>query len=74
MNEKLCIFCKNFNWTKHEMWGMGSTQTGPMFGGGDATCAKGRYKGRWDNHPEDAEDFREIILRAKGCPDYEPDK
>ena len=29
--EKLCIFCKNFPWTKETLWGMGGTLTRPLF-------------------------------------------
>jgi hypothetical protein len=70
--EKLCIFCKNFNWSKEEMWGMGSTQTGPMMEGGDATCAAGKYAGMWNNAPTDESEFRSIILRGENCDAYEP--
>ena len=66
---KLCIFCIHFNWSKEEMWGMGSTQTGPMFEGGDACCKKGHYNGLY-NTPEDENEYRKIILRAAECSDY----
>ena len=52
------------------MWGMGSTMTGPMMEGGDATCAAGMYKGQWDNRPVDEAEYRAIILRAKKCNKY----
>ena len=70
--EQLCIFCKHFKWSREEMWGMGSTQTGPMFEGGDATCAAGKFAGEWENKPSDEEEFRKIILRANNCNAYEP--
>lgn len=53
------------------MWGMGSTMTGPMFDGGDATCSKGHYKDRHPIYPEDESEYREIVLRAQTCPDYD---
>ena len=70
--EKLCIFCKHFQWRAETCWGMGSTLTGPLMEGGDATCAAGNFKGQWDNRPEDEEEFRKIILRGQECKDYEP--
>lgn len=73
MSEKLCIFCKHFNWTKESCWGMGSTMTGPMMEGGDATCSMGHYRNHPDggsSFPDDDADFRRIILRGESCPDY----
>ena len=67
--DKLCIFCKHFNWSKEEMWGMGSTQTGPMFEGGDTRCKKNHYAGL-DNYPTDEAEYRAIIIRARKCSDY----
>jgi hypothetical protein len=49
---------------------MGSTQTGPMFEGGDAACAKGHYKGL-NNFPCDEADYRRIIIRGNTCEDWE---
>ena len=69
MSEKLCVFCKHFQWSKEEIWGMGSTQTGPMFSGGDALCDKGH--GRDWVLPDDEEDWRRIIVTAINCKDYE---
>lgn len=68
MNEKLCIFCEHFHWSKEEMWGMGSTMTGPMFEGGDATCDKGHMKDT--PTPYDEAEYRAIILRGAKRPDY----
>lgn len=42
--KQLCIFCEYFEWSAEEMWGMGSTQTGPMMSGGDAQCYKGHFE------------------------------
>lgn len=72
MSEKLCIFCTHFNWTKEEMWGMGSTQTGPMFDGGDARCSKG-HGSSW-TPPDDESDLRKIFLTAASCSDYDEAK
>ncbi len=69
MSEKLCIFCQHFTWSKESMWGMGSTMTGPMMGGGDTQCDKGHEE--IFHYPEDEEDFRKIILFARKCQDYE---
>ena len=69
MSEKLCIFCNHFRWSAEEMWGMGSTLTGPMMEGGDASCGKGHGKG-W-GYPQDEDDFRKIILTAAKCKDYD---
>lgn len=68
--EKLCIFCKHFRWSAERAWGMGSTQTGPMYEGGNATCKAGQFKGEWDTWPNDEAEYRAIILRAKDCPEY----
>lgn len=74
VSEKLCIFCQHFKWSGEEFIGMGSTQTGPMFGGGGAVCSAGHYGTNWKNRlptPADEEDYRAIILRGQNCPDYE---
>lgn len=72
--KQLCIFCEHFDWSAEEMWGMGSTQTGPMFSGGDATCAKGHFeakKGEYiDVRPDDAAAWRALIFRGANCLDY----
>lgn len=69
--DKLCIFCRHFNWSSREQCGHGSTMTGPMFEGGASTCKKGHYKGL-DNYPQDESEYREIIIRARNCSDYTP--
>ena len=86
MAEKLCIFCRHFDWSAEEMYGMGSTMTGPMFEGGFSRCRKGRYddnklnprdkKGDFlreyiSTYPKDTDDFRKLILVASDCDDYE---
>lgn len=70
MAEKLCVFCKHFQWAKESQWGMGSTMTGPMMEGGNATCAAGKYED-WP-FPEDEDDWRKLILRGEDCDGYEP--
>ena len=68
MSEKLCMFCANFKWEKPYMemaYSMGEF----MYGG--ATCTKGHIE---ENIPYDEADFRELILRAEKCLDYEPPK
>jgi hypothetical protein len=70
--EKLCIFCEHFDWTAEEMWGMGSTMTGPMFDGGWAKCRKGHYGDYGDlEAPKDESDYRRVILRGMECKDYQ---
>ena len=71
--EKLCIFCRHFTWTKRDMWGMGSTLTGPMFEGGWAKCAKGVF-GDFNKleMPEDEADYRRVILMGEKCGMFEP--
>jgi hypothetical protein len=70
--EKLCIFCTNFRWKAEEMWGMGSTMTGPMMTGGDAQCGEGKFTD-WPR-PTDEDEWRQLILRAQGCDKYSPVK
>jgi hypothetical protein len=70
MTEKLCLFCNHFRWSKEEMWGMGSTMTGPMFEGGSATCGKGHADDTW-LYPDDEKEYRKIVLHAQTCPDYD---
>ena len=67
--EKLCIFCKHFNWTAEEMGGMGSTLTGPMMEGGWAECNKGHYKQL--ERPTDEAEYRAVIIQGQDCKDYE---
>ena len=72
--KQLCIFCEHFNWSEEEMWGMGSTQTGPMMSGGDAQCAKGHFESKGseyiDVRPSDDSEWRKLIFRGAKCPDY----
>jgi hypothetical protein len=72
--KQLCIFCEHFNWSKEEMWGMGSTQTGPMFEGGDANCAKGHFERKPGEYvptrPSDDSEWRALIFRGAKCRDY----
>jgi hypothetical protein len=72
--KQLCIFCEHFNWSAEEMWGMGSTQTGPMFDGGDASCAKGHFREKRGEYiptrPSDDSEWRQLIFRGANCKDY----
>lgn len=52
------------------MWGMGSTQTGPMFDGGSANCGKGHSDETW-LYPDDEVQYRKIVIHAETCPDYD---
>lgn len=67
---KLCLFCNHFNWSAREMWGMGSTATGPMFDGGSANCGKGHSDETW-LYPDDEVEYRKIVIHAETCPDYD---
>lgn len=72
---RLCLFCEHFSWSKEEMWGMGSTLTGPMMDGGQARCAKEHIgeehgMGGYGETPSDDDDWRRIILTAVKCKDY----
>lgn len=65
--EKLCLFCKKFNWegvTDH----YGSAETGGWLEGG-AGCKAGHF---YSERPEDNEELRALFLRAETCRDYEP--
>lgn len=66
MGEKLCIFCKHFNWNQFEM-DYGSGSMGDYFTGG-MECFKGHYH---RENPGSNEEFRSLILLAENCPDYE---
>ena len=65
--KQLCIFCEHFDWSEEEMWGMGSTMTGPMMSGGDASCAKEHFG---YERPRDADDWRKLIFHGAKCKDY----
>ena len=72
--KKLCLFCSHFDFSAEEMWGMGSTMTGPMFGGGDATCAKGHFEKCGEDidvRPTDASEWRKLIFHGAKCKDYQ---
>lgn len=69
MAEKLCIFCEHFRWKKEEQWGMGSTLTGPMMEGGNASCDAGMATD-WPYMMDDESDWRRVIVTAQKCPEY----
>lgn len=68
--KQLCIFCEHFDWSAEEMWGMGSTLTGPMCSGGDATCAKDHFTYDDPRRPNDAAEWRALIFKGANCKDY----
>lgn len=70
MSEKLCVFCKRFDWESIYTDAPYSEYTGGDTWGG-ASCGAGHYR---DERPSDTEDFRVLILRAEKCKDYEPPK
>lgn len=63
MSEKLCVFCKHFKW---EYVSPGCPTCGNMNGG--MICLAQHY---CEVLPYDEDDFREVLLRAESCPDYE---
>lgn len=70
--EKLCVFCKHFDWESIG-YTYYSTLTGGEIDGGMA-CRKGHY-GHYDKgRPESTEEFRDVILIAQTCKDYEAAK
>ncbi len=67
MTEKLCVFCKHFDWERFTEGGMLSDVTYDPPSGG-MTCRRSHY---WQERPDDTDAFRALILSADGCPDYE---
>lgn len=64
MSEKLCVFCKHFGYDGGSYgWYAGETELGGV------SCAKEHYRSL--KRPDNEDDFRRIILRGEGCPDYE---
>lgn len=68
MTEKLCVFCKHFDF-ESICYQYYSTLTGGDTTGG-MTCKKHVYT---EERPYDTQDFRRIILKAETCQHYEPD-
>jgi len=68
MMEKLCVFCKNFDWERAG-YVYYSTLTGGDITGG-TTCKKQHY---FEVQPYSLEEFRKLILKAERCADYDPD-
>lgn len=64
MNEKLCVFCKHF---EYEQFGYSCGDTWDDKYGG-FTCNSGHYK---EKIPYSNDDFRGLILKAEKCGDYE---
>ncbi|HMJ28590.1 MAG TPA: hypothetical protein VK512_07705 [Xanthobacteraceae bacterium] len=66
MSEKLCVFCKNFDWGKLEYTYYSTLTGGDMSGG--ATCRKKHF---FEVNPESDDAFRKLILIAQNCTDYD---
>lgn len=65
MSEKLCMFCKHFDFES-----IGYTYYSPETGGdsyGGMTCRKNHY---CEFRPNDTDEFRKTLLKAEKCPDY----
>jgi hypothetical protein len=69
MSEKLCVFCKHFNWEAIETESVYySTLTGgDVFTNGGMQCKKRHYN---EVRPDDTDEFRKVIQQAAKCPDY----
>jgi len=70
VSEKLCVFCKHFDWEA-----IGYTYYSTLTGGdthGGMSCRKGHFSQYDAGRPDDVDDFRTTILRAGTCPDYTP--
>jgi len=67
MSEKLCIFCKHFDWDSINTGDPNSSYPGCGPEGG-AKCWAGHYN---EVRPDDAEAVRALLLTAETCPDYE---
>lgn len=67
--EKLCVFCAHFRWAEIEYRYYSTLTGGDMLGG--MTCLKQRLNEGWPLRPDTTEEFREAILTAEGCPDYD---
>ena len=66
--EKLCVFCKHFNYERIES---GNYSEWTSFDMGGMTCNKNKY---YERRPYDIVEFRSTILEANRCSDYELDK
>jgi len=68
VNEKLCVFCKHWQFSGgSEHW---SEYTPAINASMD--CAKGHYGAEFELEYITEEGFRNIILKAETCPDYDP--
>lgn len=69
MSEKLCVFCKHFDWERLNYTHYSDETGGDMSGG--MSCNQRHFI---DENPMDNDDFRRVILTAQNCPDYAPPK
>lgn len=67
MSEKLCVFCKHFQWYEFE-YTYYSTLTGGDLSGG-LSCGEGHFL---DRNPVNTVGFRSLIRKAEFCKDYSP--
>lgn len=69
MSEKLCIFCRHFDWEKiyPGLPGCDTCGYGADVNGG-ANCKKRHFE---DENPDDAEGVRILFLIAEDCADYD---
>ena len=67
MNEKLCIFCRHFCFDDIGTEPDYSEYTGGS-GYGGMSCAQKHYS---EERPYDTDDFRNILLTADKCKDYD---
>ena len=65
MSEKLCVFCPHFNYEGIHDYRY-STYTSGTDGGFE--CLKNHFA---HQRPDDIKEFRQLILKAEKCPDYE---
>lgn len=65
MSEKLCMFCKHVEYERP--WNSDS-DSGTSFSGGGFSCNKKHF---YEGGSYSLEDFREVMLKAEKCPDYE---
>jgi hypothetical protein len=68
MSEKLCLFCKHYSYEQIDGQRY-SSWTIDMVGG--CTCNKGHFASEM---PSDEKEYRELLLRAGKCKDYERPK
>jgi len=68
MSEKLCVFCTNMEICDDR--GFGSTETGP-YGSKGPSCKKGHFNHYSTECIDDMDEYRELIIKAETCSDYD---